>query len=168
MFREIKYNEDLDIVLDQIRKGAFLTVKSGDKLNTMTIGWATFGIIWNKPILMVLVRKSRHTHEIIENASDFTVSVPVNKDLKKALSFCGSYSGRDIDKIKEAKLTTKKAVSVDTPIIKECNYHYECKILFKLHMNEENLHEDIVKSSYPIGDYHTLYFGQILKSYKTD
>lgn len=108
MFREIKYNEDLDIVLDQIRKGAFLTVKSGDKLNTMTIGWATFGIIWNKPILMVLVRKSRHTHEIIENASDFTVSVPVNKDLKKALSFCGSYSGRDIDKIKEAKLTTKK------------------------------------------------------------
>ena len=39
-------------------QGALLTVKSKDKLNTMTIGWATLGRVWNKPIMTVLVRFS--------------------------------------------------------------------------------------------------------------
>lgn len=167
MIKEIEYNENLEEVLAQIKKGAFLTVKSKDMLNTMTIGWATFGFIWNKPILMVLVRKSRYTYALLENSNDFTVSIPINKDLKKALSYCGTYSGRDVDKFKEAKLTFKKAVSVNTPIIKECNYHYECKTLFKQPMDQKYLNESTIKNSYSYGNLHTLYFGEILKSYIT-
>ncbi len=165
---DILYNKDLDIVLDQIKKGAFLTVKSGDDVNTMTIGWATFGIIWNKPILMVMVRKSRHTFDIIEKGDSFTVSVPVNLNLKKALAYCGTYSGRDVDKFKEMSLTLKKAKSVESPIIKECNYQYECKILFSQGMDENNLDLEIKKRNYPIDDYHTLYFGEIIESYILD
>lgn len=165
---EILYNKDLDIVLDQIKKGAFLTVKSGDDVNTMTIGWATFGIIWNKPILMVMVRKSRHTFDIIEKGDSFTVSVPVNLNLKKALAYCGTYSGRDVDKFKEMSLTLKKAKSVESPIIKECNYQYECKILFSQGMDENSLDLEIKKKNYPIDDYHTLYFGEIIESYILD
>jgi hypothetical protein len=37
--------------MEQIKKGAFLTVKSGEALNTMTIGWATIGHVWRKPII---------------------------------------------------------------------------------------------------------------------
>ena len=33
--------------LNRIKKGAFLTVKSGNGVNTMTIGWAAFGFVWN-------------------------------------------------------------------------------------------------------------------------
>ena len=35
-----------DAVSKIIKKGAFLTVKAADALNTMTIGWATVGFIW--------------------------------------------------------------------------------------------------------------------------
>ncbi len=168
MTKDILYNQDLEEVLNQIKKGAFLTVKSKEDINTMTIGWATYGFIWNKPMLMVMVRKSRHTYDIIEKSDNFTVSVPVNKDLKKQLAYCGTYSGRDVDKFKEMNLTFKKSKTVETPIIKECNFHYECKIVFKQDMDPKYLSEEIIKRNYPIDDYHTLYFGQIVESYITD
>lgn len=168
MTKDLFYNENLQEVLDQIKKGAFLTVKSGDITNTMTIGWASFGVIWGKPILMVMVRKSRHTYEIIEKADNFTVSVPVNKDLKKVLAYCGTYSGRDVNKFKEMNLNLKRSKAVDTPIIKECNHHYECKIVFKQEMDPKELDQDIRKRNYPIDDFHTLYFGEIVESYLTD
>lgn len=165
MIKDIDYNENLREVLNQIRKGAFLTVKSGESINTMTIGWASFGIIWNRPILMVMVRKSRHTYGVIEESNNFTLSVPVNVDLKKALAFCGTYSGRDLNKFKEMNLSIAKAKSVDSPIIKDCDYHYECKILFKQMMDTENLDQSILNKHYPIGDHHTIYFGEIVESY---
>lgn len=168
MKKNIPYNENLDKVLDQIKKGAFLTVKSGDILNTMTIGWASFGIIWNKPILMVMVRKSRYTYNIIEKADNFTVSVPINVDLKKALVYCGTYSGRDVDKFKEANLTQKKSQVVISPIIKDCDYHYECKILFSQPMNSGPFDEILNKRFYPTDDLHTIYFGEIVESYILD
>jgi flavin reductase (DIM6/NTAB) family NADH-FMN oxidoreductase RutF len=48
-------------VMELIKKGVFLTVKSSAGLNTMTIGWATIGYVWGKPVMMVAVRTSRHT-----------------------------------------------------------------------------------------------------------
>jgi len=62
--------------ISKIKEGAFLTVKSAQGLNTMIIGWATFGIVWKKPIMMVAVRLSRHTFGIMEASKDFTVTVP--------------------------------------------------------------------------------------------
>jgi len=51
--KKVDYMSVADQVMKQIKKGAFLTVKAGSDLNTMTIGWATIGIVWQKPILMV-------------------------------------------------------------------------------------------------------------------
>ncbi|MGH4119744.1 flavin reductase family protein [Clostridium sp.] len=146
-------------------QGAFLTVKSGEKINTMTISWGNVGYEWNRPIFTVLVRKSRYTHDLIENSDDFTVSIPLSKDLKNALAVCGSKSGRDIDKFKECKLTPEDSRNVDTPIIGECELHYECKIVYKQDMNPKLLSKDVAESSYADGDYHTLYYGEIVATY---
>jgi flavin reductase (DIM6/NTAB) family NADH-FMN oxidoreductase RutF len=62
--------------------------------------------MWKKPIMTVMVRKSRFTHHIIENASSFTVSIP-RDDLGEVLNFCGTKSGRDFDKFKECKLSVQ-------------------------------------------------------------
>lgn len=45
---DIKFNELSKEMLQQLQKGAFLTVENGDKVNTMTIGWGSIGIMWNK------------------------------------------------------------------------------------------------------------------------
>jgi flavin reductase (DIM6/NTAB) family NADH-FMN oxidoreductase RutF len=153
--------------MQQIEEGAFLTVRAGQALNTMTIGWATIGYVWNKPILMVAVRLSRHTFGLMEEAEDFTVSIP-SGDMEQALSFCGTESGRDYDKFEECGLTAAPAQQVTSPIIQAPGLHYECKIVYKSAMDPAHLSPEYDRSLYPRKDYHTLYFGEIVACYEIE
>jgi len=165
--KDVDYMSVAEDTINKIKKGAFLTVKSGSVLNTMIIGWATFGVVWNKPIMMVAVRSSRHTFGIIEAAKDFTVTVPAG-DMRKETAFCGSKSGRHVDKFKTCNLETIDGCLVASPVIKTRGRHYECKIIYRSAMDPTHLDKDYELSLYPEQDYHTLYFGEILACYETD
>jgi flavin reductase (DIM6/NTAB) family NADH-FMN oxidoreductase RutF len=165
--KNVDYMNVAEDSVNKIKEGAFLTVKSGNALNTMTIGWATFGVVWRKPIMMVAVRSSRHTFGIIEAAADFTVTVPAG-DMHNETAFCGSKSGQDVDKFKVCKLETADSRRVASPIIKIPGRHYECKIIFKSAMDPAHLDKESDSSLYPKKDYHTLYFGEILACYETE
>lgn len=152
-------------MLQQLPLGAFLTVKSGEQINTMTIGWGSMGFIWNRPIMMVMVRYSRHTHGLIKQAADFSVSVPVGGHHKKALSGTGNTSGRDIDKFKTFGLTARAARSIESPVIDNCGLIYECRILYK-HTMEPGLFDPVLDDRYyKDHDYHVLYYGEIVDTY---
>lgn len=162
----VNFTQNLEAAMNYLHKqGAFLTVKNGDNVNTMTISWGNIGFEWNKPIFTVLVRKSRYTYELMENTNEFTVSIPLDDKLKKELAFCGSKSGRDFDKIKECNLTLDSGKSVSTPVIGDCQMHYECRIVYKQEMNPVFLSEEVKNSSYKNGDYHTVYYGEIVNCY---
>ncbi|UCD79799.1 MAG: flavin reductase family protein [Desulfobacterales bacterium] len=165
--KRIDYMAAAQEAMTRIKKGAFLTVKSGEAINTMTIGWATIGYVWRKPIMMIAVRLSRHTFSIIETAEDFTVSMP-SSDMKKEIMFCGTKSGRDCNKFKECNLQVSDSRKVVTPIIKVPGIHYECKIVYKSAMDPAYLTVDYDTELYPQKDYHTLYFGEIVDSYEID
>ncbi|MEW6670085.1 MAG: flavin reductase family protein [Thermodesulfobacteriota bacterium] len=165
--KTVDYMSVADDSVKKIKKGAFLTVKSGDRLNTMAIGWTTFGFVWRKPIMMVAVRLTRHTYDIIEKAGNFTVTVPL-EDMSREIAFCGSKSGRDYDKFKECRLKTAESRQVASPIIAVKGRHYECRIVYKSAMDPAHLDKDMDQSLYPQKDYHTLYFGEILDCYETD
>jgi flavin reductase (DIM6/NTAB) family NADH-FMN oxidoreductase RutF len=151
--------------MQQIVDGAFLTVKAEDALNTMTIGWATIGYIWNKPIMLVAVRLIRHTFGIIEQADDFTVSIP-STDMAKELDFCGTRSGRDVDKFEACRLPVAPAQRVGSPIIAVPGLHYECRIVYKTAMGPAHLSPELAQGFYAAEDYHTLYFGEIVDCYR--
>ncbi len=153
-------------LMARIQKGAFLTVKAGESLNAMTIGWGLIGIIWQRPVFMVAVRDSRHTFTIIEKASDFTVSVPTS-DMKEALMFCGTKSGRNVDKFEALGLVPMAAKQTVSPVIKLKGIHLECLIRFRAPMNPALL-DKALEELYPAKDYHTLYFGEIVACYETD
>jgi flavin reductase (DIM6/NTAB) family NADH-FMN oxidoreductase RutF len=165
--RDVDYMSVAEDSVNKIRAGAFLTVKSEKGFNTMTIGWATFGFVWRKPIMMVAVRLSRHTFGIIEAAGEFTVTVPAG-DMRKEIAFCGSESGRNVDKFKACNLETSVGRKIDSPVIKTGGRHYECKIVYKSAMNPAHLDSNYDSLLYPQKDYHTLYFGEILACYETD
>ena len=165
--KDLDYMTIAEEAIAKIKKGAFLIVKAKDRLNCMTIGWATFGWIWQKPIMMIAVRSSRHTFGIIEQAEDFTVTVP-KAGMDKELALCGTKSGKDMDKLKAAKLETAKARKVASPIIKAPGYHFECRIVYKSAMDPAFLDKGYDSSLYPQKDYHTLYFGEIKACYQTD
>ena len=65
---------NVDIFKKFNKDWALLTAGDKNKYNTMTISWGTLGILWNKEVVTVFVRKSRYTHEFIENNEYFTVS----------------------------------------------------------------------------------------------
>ena len=166
--KNVNYLSVAEEVIQQIKsKGAFLVVKSkdGEKINVMTMGWAAIGYMWRKPIMTIMVRKSRFTHRIIEKASSFTVSIP-GDDLGEALNFCGTKSGRDVNKFKECNLITIPAQKIDTPIINISGFHYECKIVYKSETNPDFLCKEYRERFYADNDYHTFYFGEIVDCYK--
>ena len=165
--KRIDYMAVAQQAVTQIKNGAFLTVKSGEAINTMIIGWATIGYVWRKPIIMIAVRLSRHTFSIIETAEDFTVSIP-SSDMKKEIMFCGSKSGRDYNKFKECNLQILDSQRVVTPIIKVPGLHYECKIIYKSAMDPAYLNKNYETAVYPDKDYHTLYFGEIVDCYEIE
>ena len=159
------YLTNADEVMARITKGAFLTVRAGDKVNTMTIGWATIGYMWKREVFMVAVRDSRYTFQLMEKADNFTVTIPADKTYKDEVMFCGTKSGRDYDKFEHCNLRQKQAIHVDSPVIDIPGIHYECKIIYKSDM-DNTLLDSAVEGLYPKKDYHTLYFGEILACYE--
>ncbi len=144
--------------------GAFLAAQdSGGKPNVMTIGWATLGVVWGRPILTVFVRPTRHTHGILEKARHFSVNVPVRK-MTRELEFCGTRSGRDTDKIAECKIRTAPGSLADITILEDCDLAYECEIVQKTKVLEETLAPDIRKDFYGSGNLHTVCFGRVLRA----
>ncbi len=126
----------------------------------MTIGWGNIGYEWGRPVFLVLVRGSRYTHELLENAKDFTISIPFDNKMNKALGYCGSKSGRDFDKFKECNLEIIDSKSVESPAIGNCQMIYECKIVYKHNMDLDALDWGGIKDEwYSKGDGHTIYYG---------
>jgi flavin reductase (DIM6/NTAB) family NADH-FMN oxidoreductase RutF len=164
--QEMKAVNEMEIAqraVELIKGGAFLVVQAKGRKNVMTIGWAMFGYVWGKSVMMIAVRNSRFTHGIIEEADSFTVSVPTGK-MQKEINSCGSKSGKDLDKFKEFQLATTKAQKVSAPVLKIPGYHYECKMIYKTPMDPKFMDKEM-EALYPKKDYHTLYFGEIVACY---
>jgi flavin reductase (DIM6/NTAB) family NADH-FMN oxidoreductase RutF len=162
--KKVDYLAVAEKALKLIKGGAFLTVKAGNDLNTMTIGWATIGFVWNKPVLMVAVRDSRFTFGLMERAADFTVSVP-SGSMHDAVMYCGTKSGRDVNKFEACELKIAAAQKTVTPIIDTPGLHFECSIILKSPMDPDLLLPSFLKL-YPEKDFHTLYFGEIVEVYE--
>lgn len=164
----VPYKKRMDEVFEQLQKGAFLTTKNGDKINTMTIAWGGISFVWYKPVFIIYVRYSRDTYQMLEKHDEFTVSVPLSNEMKKELAYAGTKSGRDTDKIADLYLHLKDSKKVSVPIIKECDVHYECKVIYKQAMEPGNIPDEIKNQYYNSHDYHVMYYGEILANYDSN
>lgn len=162
--KEISFEQYAPQAIQTLPKGAFLTVRHGGRDNVMTIGWGTIGVVWGQPVFSVLVRPSRFTYGLLDSSGEFTVSIPL-VDLSEALAVCGSKSGRDLDKFAAAGLQKLPGLKVAAPVIAGAGLHYECKVVFRQPMDPGPLAANLDAAYYGKGDYHTLYFGQILATW---
>ena len=148
------------------RLGALLTVRDREgRENVMTISWGNIGFEWGRPVFTILVRKSRYTHQLIENADEFTVSIPTSSDDRNFLIKAGRKSGRDTDKFAFAGVTRAKSRKVAVPHIKEADIIYECRIVYKHSLDPSGFLGDVNQTSYMDGDYHDIYYGEIVDAY---
>ena len=102
------------------------------------------------PLVAISVGHTRYSHECIERSGEFVLALP-NKDQADAVLFCGTKSGRDVDKFKESGFKPAKATVVKPPLIQDAVANLECK----------------VASSHRTGD-HTIFVGEIVAAHVDD
>lgn len=161
-FREIKIE---DIQMNPFTKigkqWMLITAGNEEKCNTMTASWGGVGVMWGKNAVTAYIRPQRYTKEFVDKEETFTISF-YGEEYRKALSLCGSVSGRDQDKIKEAGLTP---YYVDgTAAFEEAEMIMVCRKMYAGKIEPENFLDDTVDAKwYPQKDYHTMYIAEVLK-----
>jgi len=144
---------------------ALLTAGDKEKCNTMTIGWAQLGRIWNVPACTVFVRPERYTYEFTENSDYFTVSV-LPAEYRSTMTLCGTKSGRDVDKVKECGLTLRYGEG-DAPFFEEAELVLVCRKLYVQDMDASCVVEEgtVLPFYGEKGNWHRMYVGQVLEAY---
>ena len=104
MKKKIDVYEYMGEILKGVKSGVLITGKDENKTNSMTISWGMAGIEWGKPVFVTFIRESRFTKTLIDKNGEFTVNIPLDESAKKILAYCGSKSGRDVDKMKDLTL----------------------------------------------------------------
>lgn len=161
-----EYSEYIKKAAEILPKGAFLTTKNHDKINTMTIGWGSFGFEWGIPTAEVMVRQSRFTKKALDKNLEFTITFPLDDTMKQALSYCGQKSGKDTDKIKDCSLKVIPANEIDTPVISCRSIVMECKIVTRMTMDDTLTKKEILDKWYKNGDLHTIYCAEVVACYE--
>lgn len=173
MKRYIDAKDYASQIVKAIPKGVLVTTKAGDKVNSMTIGWGTYGTEWSTEMFAVYVRVSRYTRELLDANPEFTINIPMDNiepdRLKEILMICGTKSGRDMDKVAELGLTLEDGDGVSVPAIKELPLTLECKVVFRQKQQVELIDKKFVERFYPVKedgvDEHYAYYGEVVKAY---
>jgi len=162
----VAYDYQLNKTLARLTNPGLLlaATKPSGQSNVMTIGWGTVGIIWGRPIFIVLVRPSRYTYEFIEDSGAFTVNVPT-EEMRPWVGFCGSRSGREVDKFAAYQMTISQGQQVAAVTIDACPMVYECKVVHHNDVIPAHLDREVELGAYKGSNYHRLYYGQILGAY---
>ena len=136
-------------------------ITAGDKFvgfNGMTVSWGGFGIMWNKPVAFIFVRKSRYTHEFLDKSNSITIAF-LSDEFKNAKALFGSKSGRDMNKYEASGLHPVFEPDFNGYYPKEADYVFKMKVLYNTDL--ENMPEDIQNKFYPTNDLHTMYICEI-------
>ena len=105
-----------------------ITAGSRERCNTMTASWGGLGVIWGAPAATCYIRPQRYTKEFVDREEYFTLCF-FGEEYRKALSLCGSKSGRDVDKFAACGLhAAPGSVLTDCPILEESPVNLECKV----------------------------------------
>ena len=145
---------------------AMITTRVGDKVNTMTANWGGVGILWYKPVVYLVVRPQRFTHEQLEQSERFSVCF-LPEEYRKQATYCGKISGRDQDKLAVCGFDT---IDLDgAPVLAQSELVFTCrKVLSQQFDSKAILDETVLKSVYHGNDFHFLYVGEILGTYQQE
>lgn len=129
---------------------AVVTCSGGDgKENIITVGW--FMQTSLEPVLLAIsIGKTRFSHDLILNSNEFVLCFP-SAEQASAVLYCGTHTGRNVDKFAETGLKKIKARHVDAPLIADSVSCFECKVVNKLETGD-----------------HTIFIGEVLIAYESN
>lgn len=127
------------------KQWAIVTAGAMAHYNSCTVSWGSLGNIWGRaghscPIVTVYVHPARYTSEFLRDSDIFAVSF-YPESCRKALSYIGSHSGRDGDKVAAAGLTP--VVMGQGVTFREANLTFLCKKLYQHQFSKDDLAPEI-------------------------
>jgi flavin reductase (DIM6/NTAB) family NADH-FMN oxidoreductase RutF len=137
-----------------------ITAGEPGAFNTMTASWGGLGVLWERKVAFCFIRPTRYTFEVIERSGSFTLSF-FEERYRKALSFCGSHSGRDVDKVRGAGLTPVHEGGF--VYFSEARIVLKCRKLYFQDLSPERFLDPKIADLYPQKDYHRMYVGEIVR-----
>ncbi|TVR73107.1 MAG: flavin reductase family protein [Spirochaetaceae bacterium] len=128
--------------------------------NMMTVGWGFIGVMWRRPVMITPVRTTRFTREFMERHDTWTLCA-FPEEHRKDLELLGSRSGRDGDKLSQTGLTPVASNHVAAPGYAESVLTIECRTIYWNDITPEHMVDGTLDTHYA-GDYHRMYYGEIL------
>ncbi len=114
------------------------------------VGW-TMRTSASPPMMAVSVAPTRFTHGLIEGSGAFVLAYP-GRELAEATRYCGTHSGRDVDKFAHTGLTALAGRRGVAPVIEACVANLECRLVDR----------------FATGD-HTIFVGEVVAAWaRTD
>lgn len=146
-----------------------VTAGTPESWNTMTAAWGGLGFLWQRPVAFTFVRLSRYTFEFMESSEYHTLSF-FPKMNKAALQYCGTHSGRDVDKAAETGLVPTET-DFKTVGFEQARLTLVCRKIYYDDIKEEFFLDNEIFSHYPKEngekrDLHRMYIGEIVKAYR--
>ena len=167
MLKPVDVHEISENVFSLIGKQWMLiTAGTAEHCNTMTASWGGLGVLWGAPATTCYIRPQRYTKEFVDREEYFTLSF-FGEEWRKALSLCGSKSGREVDKVKECGFTVKTA-DCGAPYFEEASLVLVCRKRFAQEMDPNLMPDDVKEKWYPEKDYHTMYIGEIVQALEAE
>ena len=122
---------------------AVISVGIGDDANLITLAYVG-RVCSEPPIVVISIQPRRHSYHLIEKHGEFVINYPTKNQLRE-MDYCGTRSGRDVNKWEELGLTKEDGKIVKVPMVKEFPWNMEC----------------IVENKLKLGS-HVCYFGKVM------
>lgn len=123
-----------------------VTCGTVEKCNIITIGWC--GVVSTRPArVYISVRPERHSHGIISESGEFVINL-TPASFAEIADYCGTVTGRVVDKVKKTGLTPIPSKEVSAPTIGNCPLALECRVIETHHHGSHDMFvADVVQVS---------------------
>ena len=111
---------------------AVISVGIGEEANLITLAYVG-KVCLQPPIIAISIHPRRHSYKLIEKHREFVINYPT-KDQLREMDYCGTRSGRDVNKWDDLNLTKEQGIVVQVPMVKEFPWNMECKIIKRIEL----------------------------------
>ncbi len=125
------------------------SVDSKGQANLIALGW-NMPTSHSPPIAAISIGITRYSHQLVHESQEFVLVFP-SFEMRDQVMYCGTHSGRAVDKFQQTGLTPVPAKYVQPPLVKEAVVNMECRVIGELRTGD-----------------HTLFAGEILTAYISD
>ncbi len=103
-----------------------VSTSDGKKNNIMTMSWHM--LLDFTPVLACSIGPWDYSYKALKKTGECVLCVG-GADIMETVVDIGNCSGKDVDKFEKFSITAKKAEKVKAPLIEECIFNLECKVL---------------------------------------